>query len=159
MTDNAKAAVVWLLISVCWLALILLLWGLDITPAAADDDGGFDYSEQQHQGAAVPGDGLDGCVVAELETACVPIPAAMFKGVAKVQACESGGWWSKAATPRQLVSPNGLYYGSLQLDKRHGAAMTTAGLDWGSDADRVRWGVLLWERWGWSLWPHCGKLG
>lgn len=159
MTDNAKAALVWLLISACWMVLILLLWGLDITLAAADDADGFDYSEQQHQGATVPGDGLDGCVVAELESACVMVPATMFKGIKAVSACESGGWWSKAATPGRLVSPNGLYYGSLQLDKQHGEAMTTAGLDWESDADRLRWAVRLWERYSWSLWPHCGKLG
>lgn len=157
MTENAKAALTWLVISACWITFIFLLWGLETPPpTGADDD---PYDQQMHQGGAVPADGLDGCVVADLEEGCVPIPAAMFRGIGRVQNCESGGWWSKAATPGHLISPNGLYYGSLQLDKRHGVAMAAAGLDWESDADRVRWGVLLWERWGWSLWPHCGKLG
>lgn len=156
MSANLKAVLVWVVIFGSWLLLILLTWGLEMGTAGADD---HDYDQQLHQGSAVPGDNLDGCVVADLDSPCVPIPAAMFRGIERVQNCESGGWWSKAATPGQLVSPNGLYYGSLQLDKRHGMAMAAAGLDWSWEDHRLMWAVKLWERWGWSLWPHCGKLG
>lgn len=141
MSANLKAVLIWMVIFGSWLLLIVLLWGLDTEPAGADD---HDYDQQLHQGATVPTDNLDGCTVAELEEACVAIPAAMFRTVRLVADCESK--WNPAAVGK--LGERGL----LQLHPTHRAAMSKAGLDYGQEVDRWKWAVRMWEGNGWRAW-------
>ena len=56
------------------------------------------------------------------------------------------------------VSPDGQYYGSLQVDRAWRAKMTSQGLDFDVEADRIVFAKWLYEQDGWTHWPVAGRM-
>jgi len=99
----------------------------------------------------------EGCLVFDLERPCEPIPEEMVPGINDVLlSCEVKGWWSRWNSPAEVISPTE-DYGIMQLSWRHAEAMALAGLDFNDEHHRVKWGVRLWERYGWSPTWSCAK--
>ena len=57
-----------------------------------------------------------------------------------------------------VVSPDGQYHGSLQVDRAWRARMLTMGLDFDVEADRIVFAKWLYEQDGWTHWPVVGRI-
>lgn len=79
--------------------------------------------------------------------------AAVLEQVADWEVLVCVAWHESRFRPDARSKPNGNYNGMLQIGKRqHAKAMRDAGLDYNSEADRLRWGMRLYQKHGLQPW-------
>lgn len=62
-------------------------------------------------------------------------------------------WYESGFNPEARSKPSGNYNGLLQIGRRqHAKNMRLAGLDYAKEADRLRWGMRMYERGGLAPW-------